>query len=54
MLINIESESEARLIDNIGKKFNKKISVGFRLNPDVDAKTNKKISTGKSENKFGI
>ena len=54
LLINIESESEARLIDNIGKKFNKKISVGFRLNPDVDAKTNKKISTGKSENKFGI
>ena len=54
MLINIESESEARLLDNIGKKINKKISVGFRLNPDVDAKTNKKISTGKSENKFGI
>ena len=54
LLINIESESEARLLDNIGKKINKKISVGFRLNPDVDAKTNKKISTGKSENKFGI
>jgi diaminopimelate decarboxylase len=54
LLINIESESEARLINNIGKKSNKKISVGFRLNPDVDAKTNEKISTGKSENKFGI
>ena len=54
LLINIESESEAKLLNNIGKKANKKISVGFRLNPDVDAKTNKKISTGKSENKFGI
>ena len=54
LLINIESESEARLLNNIGKKANKKISVGFRLNPNVDAKTNKKISTGKSENKFGI
>ena len=54
LLVNIESESEARLLNNIGKKANKKISVGFRLNPDVDAKTNKKISTGKSENKFGI
>ena len=42
------------MINNIGKKANKIISVGFRLNPDVDAKTNKKISTGKSENKFGI
>ncbi|MBL6857467.1 MAG: diaminopimelate decarboxylase [Pelagibacteraceae bacterium] len=54
LLINIESESEARLLNDIGRKFNRKISVGFRLNPDVDAKTNKKISTGKSENKFGI
>ena len=54
LLINIESESEARLLNNLGKRTNKKISVGFRLNPDVDAKTNKKISTGKSENKFGI
>jgi len=54
LLINVESESEARLLNSIGEKINKKISVGFRLNPDVDAKTNKKISTGKSENKFGI
>jgi diaminopimelate decarboxylase len=54
LLINIESESEARLINNIGKKSNKKISIGFRLNPNVDAKTHAKISTGKSENKFGI
>tara|TARA_B110000259_G_C13981485_1_gene388795 strand:- start:259 stop:1488 length:1230 start_codon:yes stop_codon:yes gene_type:complete len=54
LLINIESESEARLLNSIAKKANKRISVGFRLNPDVDAKTNKKISTGKSENKFGI
>jgi len=54
LLINIESESEAKLINNIGKKFNIKIPVGFRLNPDVDAKTHKKISTGKSDNKFGI
>ena len=28
--------------------------MGFRINPDVDAKTHKKISTGKAENKFGI
>ena len=54
LLINIESESEAKLINNIGKNYNIKISVGFRLNPNVDAKTHKKISTGKSENKFGV
>ncbi len=54
LLINIESESEAKLINKIAKKLNRKISVGFRLNPNVDAKTHKKISTGKAENKFGI
>jgi len=54
LLINVESESEAMLINKIGSKINKIISIGFRLNPNVDAKTHKKISTGKAENKFGI
>ena len=54
LLINVESESEAILINKIGKKVNKIISIGFRINPNVDAKTHKKISTGKAENKFGI
>ena len=54
LLINVESESEAILINKIGKKVNKTISIGFRINPNVDAKTHKKISTGKAENKFGI
>jgi diaminopimelate decarboxylase len=54
LLINVESESEAILVDKIGKKIKKIIPIGFRLNPNVDAKTHKKISTGKAENKFGI
>ena len=54
LLINVESESEAILINKISKKMKKNISIGFRLNPNVDAKTHKKISTGKAENKFGI
>ena len=54
LLINIESESEAKLINKIAKKTNKKVSVGFRINPNVDAQTHKKISTGKAENKFGL
>ena len=54
LLINVESESEAILINKIGKKVNKTISIGFRINPNVDAKTHKKISTGKAENKFGV
>ena len=54
LLINVESESEAILINKIAKKYNKKVSIGFRLNPNVDAKTHKKISTGMAENKFGL
>ena len=54
LLINVESESEAILINKIGRKFNKRISIGFRLNPNIDAKTHSKISTGKAENKFGV
>ena len=54
LLINVESESEAVLINKIGKKIKKIISIGFRINPNVDAKTHKKISTGKAENKFGV
>ncbi len=54
LLINCESESEAHLINKIAKKSKRKVSIGFRLNPNIDAKTHKKISTGKADNKFGI
>ncbi len=54
LLINCESESEAKLINNLARKLRKKVSIGFRLNPNVDAKTHKNISTGKAENKFGL
>ncbi len=54
LLINVESESEAILINKIASRNNRKVSIGFRLNPNVDAKTHKKISTGMAENKFGL
>jgi diaminopimelate decarboxylase len=54
LLINCESESEAKLINKIAKKLKRQVSIGFRLNPNIDAKTHKKISTGKAENKFGL
>ena len=54
LLINIESESEANLINNISKKMSRKISVGIRLNPNVTGKTHKKISTGGKDEKFGL
>ncbi len=54
LLINCESESEAKLVNKIAKKLKRRVSIGFRLNPNIDAKTHKNISTGKAENKFGL
>jgi diaminopimelate decarboxylase len=54
LLINMESENEAHLINKISKKMSRTTSVGIRLNPNVIGKTNKKISTGGKEDKFGL
>ena len=54
LLINVESENEANLINKIAKKSSKKIPVGIRLNPNVTGKTHKKISTGGKDEKFGL
>ena len=54
LLINMESKSEANLINKISKKMSKTTSVGIRLNPNVTGKTNKKISTGSKDDKFGL
>jgi len=54
LLINIESVSEAQLINRVCKKIHKKISVGIRLNPNITGNTHKKISTGGKDDKFGL
>ncbi len=54
LLINVESENEAVLINKISKKLSRKTSIGIRLNPNVTGKTHKKISTGGKNEKFGL
>ena len=54
LLINVESENEALLINKIAGKLKKRTAIGVRLNPDINAPTHKKISTGKAEDKFGL
>jgi len=54
LLINMESENEAVLINKISKKMSKTTPVGIRLNPNITARTHKKISTGEKHNKFGL
>ena len=52
--INVESEPELELLDELARATGKKASVAVRINPDVDARTHVKITTGKRENKFGV
>ena len=54
LLINVESESEAILVNKISKKMSRVTSVGIRLNPNITGKTHKKISTGSKNEKFGL
>ena len=54
LLINVESENEAILINKISSQLKRKTAIGVRLNPDINAPTHKKISTGKAEDKFGL
>ncbi len=54
LMFNVESEPEARLINQVAARLKKIARVAFRINPDVDAKTHHYITTGKKENKFGL
>lgn len=52
--INVESEPELELLNEVALSMKTRAPIALRVNPDVDAKTHEKITTGKSENKFGI
>ncbi len=52
--INIESEPELALVNDVASGLGLTAPVAIRINPDIDAHTHDKISTGRSEDKFGI
>jgi diaminopimelate decarboxylase len=52
--INIESDGEARRIDDLARARGVKARVALRVNPDIDPNTHAKISTGQRFNKFGV
>ncbi|MBF0120312.1 MAG: diaminopimelate decarboxylase [Desulfobacterales bacterium] len=54
LMFNIESMEELEVINERAAILNKKASISFRVNPDVDPKTHPYISTGLKKNKFGI
>ncbi|HEX5135421.1 MAG TPA: diaminopimelate decarboxylase [Planctomycetota bacterium] len=53
-ILNVESEAELDLIDEVAAAKGLAADVGLRVNPDVDPKTHVYISTGKAETKFGL
>ena len=52
--INVESEEELILLNEVALSLGLKANIAFRVNPDVDAGTHDKIATGRKEDKFGI
>jgi diaminopimelate decarboxylase len=52
--INAESLSEIRKISEIAKKIGKKVQLGLRINPEIDAETHPSISTALKDSKFGL
>ena len=52
--INVESEPELRLVDQVAQRLALRARIAIRVNPDVEAGGHAKIATGKSENKFGV
>lgn len=54
LYINLESEAEMYVLENVAKKLGIKARISIRVNPNVDAKTHPYISTGLNVNKFGV
>lgn len=52
--LNVESEAELEVIDEIAGMVGRRARVALRVNPHVDAMTAPGITTGLAENKFGI
>lgn len=54
LMLNVESEAELDVIQNVAADMGTVAPVALRINPDIDAHTHVKTTTGKKENKFGI
>ncbi len=52
--INVESIPELNRIQRISSTLQKKVNIGLRMNPEVDAKTHPNIATALEDSKFGF
>ena len=53
-IICADSSYELDILNDLGKEYNKKIKVMFRIKPGVEAHTHEFISTGQIDSKFGF
>jgi diaminopimelate decarboxylase len=54
LMVNVESESELRLLSRIAGELKIKAPIALRVNPEVEVDTHSYITTGERGNKFGI
>ncbi len=54
LMFNVESRQELEVLNELGKKFGRKVRIAIRVNPDVNPKTHPYIATGMQKSKFGI
>lgn len=54
LAINVDSENELRLLEEVVKETGTIARIGLRVNPDVSPNTHPKIATGLKQTKFGV
>lgn len=52
--IHVENVQELDVIESVAQEVGRKLAIGIRVNPDVDAQTHPYIATGLRESKFGL
>ncbi|HWN82811.1 MAG TPA: diaminopimelate decarboxylase [Candidatus Udaeobacter sp.] len=54
LLLNVESEPELAVVEQVAARMGRRAPVALRLNPDVEAGTHDYVATGHAATKFGI
>jgi diaminopimelate decarboxylase len=52
--LHVENTQELDVVESVAQEIGRPLSIGLRVNPDVDANTHPYIATGLRESKFGL
>jgi diaminopimelate decarboxylase len=53
-VIVVDSLEELQFLEDLSNEYKKRISIWFRISPDIETKTHKHVQTGQKSSKFGI